>query len=126
MAKRARLTDLEAHAVKTRKSEPVGSRGKGTLLLERKASGGINAYYRERTPTSDQRLPLGTLARKPRPGTGERTLDELRSDAMRLAGEVGRAGGIGKYLEHLAEHSAAMEVEDDMKPCAKNSSDLAF
>ncbi|WP_353228885.1 tyrosine-type recombinase/integrase [Pseudomonas qingdaonensis] len=111
MAKRARLTDLEAHAVKTRKSEPVGSRGKGTLLLERKASGAINAYYRERTPTSDQRLPLGTLARKPRPGTGERTLDELRSDAMRLAGEVGAAGGIGKYLEQLAEHSAALEVE---------------
>lgn len=51
MAKRARLTDLEAHAVKTRKSEPVGSRGKGTLLLERKASGGINATtVRERPP----------------------------------------------------------------------------
>lgn len=111
MAKRTRLTDLEAHAVKTRKSEPVGSRGKGTLLLERKASGAINGYYRERTPTSDQRLPLGTLARKPRPGTDERTLDELRSDAMRLATEVGAAGGIGKYLELLAEQRVAMEVE---------------
>lgn len=111
MAKRARLTDLEAHAVKTRKSEPVGSRGKGTLLLERKASGAINAYYRERTQVSDQRLPIGTLARRPRPGTGERTLDDLRSDAMRLAGEVGAAGGIVKYLELLSEQSAAIETE---------------
>ncbi|MNF66834.1 hypothetical protein D3C84_486320 [compost metagenome] len=86
MAKRTRLTDLEAHAVKTRKSEPVGSRGKGSLLLERKASGAINAYYRERTPTSDQRLPLGTLARKPRPGT----LQQLPVSNSRLAAQAAK------------------------------------
>lgn len=111
MAKRTRLTDLEAHAVKTRKSEPVGSRGKGVLLLERKASGAINAYYRERTPTSDQRLPLGTLARKPRPGTEERTLDSLRADALQMANEVGAAGGLTKYLERLTEQGTALEAE---------------
>src|SRR5471032_15143 len=110
MAKRTRLTELEAYAVKTRKSEPVGSKGKGTLLLERKASGAINAYYRERSPTSDQRLPLGTLARKPRPGSEERTLDALRSDALRMASEVG-AGGMARYLELLAEQDAAGKAE---------------
>lgn len=111
MAKRTRLTDLEAHAVKTRKSEPVGSRGKGSLLLERKASGAINAYYRERTPTSDQRLFLGTLSRKPRPGTDERTLDSLRDDAMQMANKVGAAGGLAQYLAALAEQDAAVETE---------------
>lgn len=38
MAMRTRMTEMEAYAVKTRQSEPVGSRGKGTLLLQRKAS----------------------------------------------------------------------------------------
>lgn len=111
MAKRTRLTDLEAHAVKTRKSEPVGSRGKGSLLLERKASGAINAYYRERTPTSDQRIRLGILARKPRAHTDERTLDALREDAMQLANKVGTAGGLAQYLALLDEQDAAAENE---------------
>lgn len=73
MAKRTRMTEMEAYAVKTRKAEPVGSRGKGSLLLERKASGAINAYYRERTPTSDNRLALGTLAKNPSPNTEEKS-----------------------------------------------------
>jgi hypothetical protein len=98
MVKRARLTDLEAHAVKTRKSEPVGSRGKGTLLLERKASGVILAYYRERTPTTDQRLPIGALSKRPRPNTEEYSLSDLRHRAMSLAIEVERAGGIAAYV----------------------------
>lgn len=101
MVKRTRLTDLEAHAVKTRKSEPVGSRGRGTLLLERKASGAIMAYYRERTLTTDQRLPLGVLAKKPRPDTNEYSLSSLRDKAMTLANAVEIAGGIAG---HLAEN----------------------
>ncbi|WP_347505474.1 hypothetical protein [Pseudomonas anguilliseptica] len=92
------MTEMEAYAVKTRQSEPVSSRGKGTLLLERKASGAINAYYRERTPSSDNRLPLGILAKKPKPGTEESDLDGMRAEALRVAGEVGKAGGLGKYL----------------------------
>ena len=106
MAKRTRMTEMEAYAVKTRQSEPVSSRGKGTLLLERKASGAINAYYRERTPSSDNRLPLGILAKKPKPGTEESDLDGLRAEALRVAGEVGKAGGLGKYLELRAEQAA--------------------
>lgn len=112
MAKRARLTDLEAHAVKTRKSEPVGSRGRGTLLLERKASGVVMAYYRERTPTTDQRLALGALAKKPRPGTDEHSLSELRHLAMTLASEVEAVGGIGAYLLQVERRKAeAAEAE---------------
>ncbi|WP_426117731.1 tyrosine-type recombinase/integrase [Pseudomonas sp. DSP3-2-2] len=111
MVKRTRLTDLEAHAVKTRKSEPVGSRGKGTLLLERKASGVIMAYYRERTPTSDQRLSLGALAKKPHAGTNEKTLDTLRSEALKIASDVGSAGGISSYLDGLAQQLAAADAE---------------
>lgn len=101
MVKRTRLTDLEAHAVKTRKSEPVGSRGKGTLLLERKASGAILAYYRERTPTTDQRLPLGILAKRPRPNANEYSLSALRDKAMTLANAVEVAGGIAGYLAEI-------------------------
>lgn len=111
MAKRARLTEMEAHAVKTRLSEPVGSRGKGTLLLERKASGAILAFYRERTADSDKRLPLGILVKKPIPGTEERTLNDLRAEALRVSAEVGAAGGLAKYQELLVERGAMAEAE---------------
>jgi hypothetical protein len=113
MVKRTRLTDLEAHAVKTRKSEPVGSRGKGTLLLERKASGVIMAYYRERTPTTDQRLPLGVLAKKPRADTNEYSLSSIRHLVMILANEVESFGGIAGYLaqvERKKTETAEMEL----------------
>jgi len=113
MVKRTRLTDLEAHAVKTRKSEPVGSRGKGTLLLERKASGVILAYYRERTSTTDQRLPLGILAKKPRPDANEYSLSSLRDKAMALANAVEVAGGIAGHLAEIERqkvHAAELEA----------------
>jgi integrase len=111
MAKRTRMTEMEAYAVKTRQSEPVGSRGKGTLLLERKASGTILAFYRERSADSDKRLPLGILAKKPKPGTDEHTLDVLRAEALRVSAEVGAAGGLVKYLELQVERQAAAEAE---------------
>lgn len=111
MAKRARLTEMEAYAVKTRLSEPVGSRGKGSLLLERKASGAILAFYRERTVDSDKRLPLGILAKKPNPGTEERTLNDIRVAALRVSAEVGAAGGLVKYQALLVERGAAAEAE---------------
>lgn len=61
MAKRIRLTEMEAYNVKGKKSEPIGTRGKGTLTLERKTAGFITGYYRERTNAGDKRVPLGTL-----------------------------------------------------------------
>ncbi|WP_129586953.1 tyrosine-type recombinase/integrase [Pseudomonas frederiksbergensis] len=97
------MTEMEAYTVKTRQSEPVGSRGKGTLLLERKASGAIIAYYRERTPKSDKRLQIGMLAKKPRPATAELDLGGLRAEAMRISGEVAIAGGLVAYIEQQAE-----------------------
>lgn len=111
MAKRTRLTEMEAYAVKTRQSEPVGSRGKGSLLLERKASGAILAFYRERTVDSDKRLLLGILSKKPTPGTDERTLDSLRAEALRLSAEVGDAGGLANYLYMRTEQRAAAESQ---------------
>ncbi|WP_244542266.1 tyrosine-type recombinase/integrase [Azotobacter beijerinckii] len=105
------MTEMEAFAVKGRKSESVGSRGRGTLLLERMASGAITAYYRERTPTSDRRLALGLLARKPRPGTEEQTLSELRAAALRVATAVAEAGGLSRYLELKAEEAELAAAE---------------
>jgi integrase len=101
------MTEMEAYAVKTRQSEPVGSRGKGTLLLERKASGAIQAYYRERTVDSDKRVPLGMLTKKPQEGTGERSLDGIRREAMRISVEAAAAGGLAKYLESMSEQQAS-------------------
>jgi integrase len=109
MAKRARMTEMEAYAVKTRQSEPVGSRGRGTLLLERKSSGAILCFYRERTAFSDKRLPLGILAKKPKPGTDERSLDEMRTDASRIASDCVTAGGLMQYLELQAEREKENE-----------------
>ncbi|MFJ7311157.1 integrase [Pseudomonas sp. NPDC098747] len=105
------MTEMEAYSVKTRQSEPVGSRGKGTLLLERKASGSISAYYRERTSTSDKRFPLGLLTKKPRPGTNECNLDGARAEAMRIASEAGAMGGLAKYLDHLIEQEEREVVQ---------------
>lgn len=114
MAKRNRLTEFEAYAVKTRQSEPVGSRGKGTLLLERKASGAILAFYRERTAATDKRLQLGILARKPQPGTSERSLDELRAEALRVATEAGAAGSLEKYLGLRADLEIAAQAAREL------------
>lgn len=114
MAKRTRLTEMEAYAVKTRQSEPVGSRGKGTLLLERKASGAILAYYRERTQTSDKRLQVGILSKKPTPDTEERTLDGIRSEVLKVSAEVAMAGSLSKYLE-LRDEAEARAVSEHEK-----------
>lgn len=111
MVRRARLTELEAYSVKTRRSEPVGARGKGTLLLERKSSGAIFGFYRERTASSDSRLPLGILARKPETGTDQRTLGDMRAEALRMAAEVGAAGGLAAYLECRAQQETAEAAE---------------
>lgn len=110
MAKRTRMTEMEAYAVKSRQSEPVGSRGRGTLLLERKASGAIEAYYRERTAESDKRLHLGTLAKKPRLGAGEMSLDGLRAEALRVSVAAASAGSLAKYLEAIAGQEIAAEA----------------
>lgn len=98
MSKRSRMTEMEAYATRTRQSEPIGSRGKGTLLLERKASGSIMAYYRERIEQSDKRMPLGTLSKKPTPGTNEHTLSEVRAEALRISTEVESLGSLETYL----------------------------
>lgn len=98
MAKRIRLTELEAYNVKGKKSEPIGSRGKGTLTLERKAAGFINGYYRERTNAGDKRVALGTLTKNPRPDTNEMDLDAMRLAALRMATASIAAGGIEQYL----------------------------
>ncbi len=111
MAKRTRLTELEAYATKGRQSEPIGTRGQGALLLERKASGAIAGYYRERTNTSDNRLMLGMLTKKPEAGTDQLTLAQMRAAAARVAAEVAEVGGLAAYLERKAEDAAAVELE---------------
>ena len=105
MAKR--LTELEAHNTRASSSEPVGSKGMGTLRLERKATGAILAYYRHRADGKDDRELLGILARKPREGTDECSLTALRTKALALASEVQEAGG---SLELWRQHKAAQQV----------------
>lgn len=110
MAKR--LTELEAHNTRTRVSEPVGSRGMGALLLERKASGVVLAFYRQRAEGRDDREPLGILAKKPREGTAERTLTDLRAEALTLAAAVKEAGGtLVSWREKKATEHAHQQVE---------------
>lgn len=110
MAKR--LTELEAHNTRTSVSEPVGSKGMGTLRFERKASGAVLAFFRLRADGSDDREPLGILSRKPRSGTDERTLTELRADALELAASVQSAGGsLLKWRENRAAAQAREQVE---------------
>lgn len=114
MARRKRLTELEAFSFKQgRRSEPVGTKGKGTLLLERKASGVIDCYYRERLDGADKREYLGTLAKRPRPETAEKTLDEVRLAALQLATAAGEVGGLAAYLrqQRAGSHRRAVQEE---------------
>jgi hypothetical protein len=70
------------------------------------------AFYRERTPTTDQRLPLGALAKRPRSDTDEYSLSDLRHRAMTLAIDVEAAGGIAGYLTKVQKRKEAdAEVE---------------
>lgn len=105
MAKR--LTELEAHNTRTSSSEPVGSKGMGTLRIERKASGVLLAFYRQRADGKDDREPLGILSRKPRAGTDECSLTSLRASALTLAAEVQEAGG---SLELWRQQKAAQQL----------------
>lgn len=99
MAKRTRLTAMEVYATKSRKAEPVGSRGSGTLQFERKASGAIVAFYRERKGTTEARLTLGVLSKTPTPETNERDLNGMRAEAARVATEAANVGGLASFLE---------------------------
>ncbi|WP_339539865.1 site-specific integrase [Pseudomonas sp. RA_15y_Pfl2_54] len=111
MAKRIRLTEMEAYNVKGKKSEPIGSRGKGTLTLERKTAGFINGYYRERTNAGDKRIALGTLTKNPRPETNEMDLDAMRLAALRIATASIAAGGLEQYLEQQLALKATAAAE---------------
>lgn len=111
MAKRIRLTEMEAYNVKGKKSEPIGTRGKGTLTLERKTAGFINGYYRERTNAGDKRILLGTLVKKPRSGTNEMDLDTMRLAALRVATASIAAGGLEPYLSEQVELKATAKLE---------------
>lgn len=110
MAKR--LTELEAHNTRTSASEPVGSKGMGTLRFERKASGAVLAFFRLRADGQDDREPLGILTRKPRPGTDERSITQLRADALALAAAVQNSGGsLVKWRAQQALELARQQVE---------------
>ena len=111
MAKRIRLTEMEAYNVKGKKFEPIGTRGKGTLTLERKTAGFINGYYRERTNAADKRILLGTLVKKPRSGTNEMDLDTMRLAALRVATASIAAGGLEPYLSEQVELKATAKLE---------------
>ena len=111
MAKRIRLTEMEAYNVKGKISEPIGTRGKGTLVLERKTAGFITGYYRERTNAGDKRIALGTLTKKPRTGTNEMDLDAMRLAALRLATASIAAGGLEQYQEQQSALQATAAAE---------------
>src|SRR5690606_41713869 len=63
-------------------------------------------------------LPLGILSRKPVPETQERTLSELRVEALRISTAAESAGGLARNLKQQAEELAAA----DRKSTRLNSS----
>ncbi len=83
----------------------------GSLLLERKASGAIMAFYRERTPSTDRRLQIGILSKQPAPGSAEMTLQDIRAEALRIATEAACVGGLAAYLQRQAEDAAQAEID---------------
>ncbi|MDV7210787.1 tyrosine-type recombinase/integrase [Azotobacter beijerinckii] len=92
-----------------RMSEPAdldSRRGGGSLMFERRASGTIEAYFRQRSDGGEFKRKIGTLKVHAK-GTGL-TLTELRDEARRLSKLSARHGDLRAYL---AKEEAEREAE---------------
>lgn len=108
-----RITDIGLRSLKGKVSEPAdreGKRGFGTLLFERRPSGIVEAYFRQRVGTSESWLKLGTYKRDAR--AAGNTLAELRAKANEYAQ---LAAEFGDVKAHLAARSAADDAEQQLQ-----------
>ncbi|MEK8078557.1 tyrosine-type recombinase/integrase [Pseudomonas sp. XK-1] len=104
-----RITDLQVRNLKGKISEPADKdqkRGFGTLLFERRPSGIVEAYYRQRVNGKDVSLKLGTYKSNPR--AAGMTVSQIRDKANEYAAIAAERGDVKAYIE---EQEAAVARE---------------
>lgn len=104
-----RITDLQVRNLKGKVSEPADKdqkRGFGTLLFERRPSGIVEAYYRQRVDGKDVSLKLGTYKLNPR--AAGMTVSQIRDKANEYAAIAAEHGDVKAYIE---EQEATVALE---------------
>ncbi|GAB3376309.1 tyrosine-type recombinase/integrase [Azotobacter armeniacus] len=107
-----RITDMQVRNLKGKISEPADKdqkRGFGTLLFERRPSGVIEAYYRQRVDGVEVRLKLGVYKRDTR--SAGFSVAELRSKANECAEIAAKHGNVKAYIEKQEAAAAAEQAE---------------
>ena len=79
----AKITLIQLKNLKYRLSEPIGSRGDGALLFEKRVSGTVEAYYRYKHQGKEAKIKIGPC-QTTRDGNGY-TLAQCRDKAQELA-----------------------------------------
>ena len=107
-----RITDLQVRNLKGKISEPADKdqkRGFGTLLFERRPSGIVEAYYRQRVDGKDVTLKLGTYKSNPR--AAGMTVSQIRDKANEYAAIAAKHGNVKAYIEEQEAAAAAERAE---------------
>lgn len=107
-----RITDLQVRNLKGKISEPADKdqkRGFGTLLFERRPSGIVEAYYRQRVDGKDVTLKLGTYKSNPR--AAGMTVSQIRDKANEYAAIAAKRGNVKAYIEEQEAAAAAERAE---------------
>ncbi len=115
-----RLTDLKLRSLKGKASEPVGSRGDGTLLFWRRPSKAIEAYFRYWDEGKETFIKIGTF-KTTRDGHGF-TLAECRDKAQdfsRIRREIDY--DLKEHLEAQSHQQKQERIEAKRKQEAESS-----
>lgn len=98
-------------------SESLGERGSGSLVLERRDTGVVEAYFGWRVGGAQKRKKLGTLFDIGSNGQ-ERGIAHWRSEALRVSAEVREHGGLEERAAHHAERAAEAQRIADAEAAA--------
>lgn len=107
-----RITDFQVRNLKGKIAEPADKdqkRGFGTLLFERRPSGIVEAYYRQRVDGREEKLKIGVY--KADPLAAGLTVAQIRDKANEYAAIAAAHGNVRAYLEQQAAITAAERAE---------------
>lgn len=107
-----RITDLQVRNLKGKISEPADKdqkRGFGTLQFERRPSGIVEAYYRQRVDGADVALKIGVYKASPR--AAGLTVAQIRDKANEYAAISAKHGNVKAYIEEQEAAAAAERAE---------------
>ncbi|WP_374380951.1 site-specific integrase [Pseudomonas fluvialis] len=107
-----RITDLQVRNLKGKLSEPADKdqkRGFGTLLFERRSSGIVEAYYRQRVDGGEEKLKIGVYKASPR--AAGLTVSQIRGKANEYAAIAAAHGSVKAYIEGQEAAAAAERAE---------------